>query len=457
MATNEGIFITSLDVEGFKRIKAVRVEPTPEGITIIGGKNRQGKTSVLDAMIWGLGGDKYRPTDAQNTDSDKPPEIEIKLSNGLIVERKGKNGSLTVRSEDGLTGGQTLLNRFIEQLALDLPKFMGSTAKEKANILLQIIGAGERLAELDDKEKMIFDNRRDAGRDSDEAGAALKSMVSHPGVEGELIVLSDLLEDIEAAESERRELEGKRNDIANLDDDMASHQDYLITLQASIDTAEAALQDCDNRKKTLRKEIEATTLTDVEKLREQLSNAEEKNQQLRDNKAFQAAQQDVLDKSTVHAKLLLDLKSVRATRSELLKNADMPLDGLSVADGELIYNGAHWDGMSKAEQMMVATSIVRKINPKCGFVLLDNLESMDTETLKQFCLWATDQGLQIIATRVSTGDECSIIIEDGQAVTEGTGEANNRIITDANFVGASLEENPTDSNCLIDGEAVQND
>lgn len=61
----------------------------------------------------------------------------------------------------------------------------------------------------------------------------------------------------------------------------------------------------------------------------------------------------------------------------------------------------------------VSTAIVRKLNPNCGFVLIDKLEQMDTETLKDFGTWLEQVGLQAIATRVSTGGECSIIIEDG--------------------------------------------
>ena len=69
--------------------------------------------------------------------------------------------------------------------------------------------------------------------------------------------------------------------------------------------------------------------------------------------------------------------------------------------------------MSGSDQLKVATAIVRKLNPKCGFVLLDKLEQMDIDTMNEFGHWLEEQGLQAIATRVSTGDECSIIIEDG--------------------------------------------
>ncbi len=69
--------------------------------------------------------------------------------------------------------------------------------------------------------------------------------------------------------------------------------------------------------------------------------------------------------------------------------------------------------MSGSERLKVSTAIVRKLNPKCGFVLLDKLEQMDMHTLQEFGQWLEAEGLQAIATRVSTGDECSIIISDG--------------------------------------------
>ena len=96
-----------------------------------------------------------------------------------------------------------------------------------------------------------------------------------------------------------------------------------------------------------------------------------------------------------------------------MENADLPLEGLSVEEGRLTYHGQNWDNMSGSQQLKVATAICKSINPKCGFVLLDKLEQMDLKTLKEFGAWLEKEGLQAIATRVSQGDECSVIIEDG--------------------------------------------
>lgn len=104
--------------------------------------------------------------------------------------------------------------------------------------------------------------------------------------------------------------------------------------------------------------------------------------------------------------------------------AELPLPELSVKDGELVYKGQKWDNMSGSERLMVSTAIVRKLNPNCGFVLLDKLEQMDMQTLQEFGSWLEAEGLQAIATRVSTGDECSIIIEDGYVVGQEHPEMN---------------------------------
>ena len=162
------IKINSLEIENIKRVKAVKFEPAQNGLTIVGGKNGQGKTSVLDSIAWALGGDKFKPSQPQREGSVIPPNLHIVLSNGLVVERKGKNSDLKVTDPDGQKGGQQLLNEFVEQLALNLPKFMEASNKEKANTLLQIIGVKDELNELEQKEQELYNERTAIGRISDQ-------------------------------------------------------------------------------------------------------------------------------------------------------------------------------------------------------------------------------------------------------------------------------------------------
>ena len=162
-------------------------------------------------------------------------------------------------------------------------------------------------------------------------------------------------------------------------------------------------------------ERDANDLIDesTEELERNISMIEAINIKVRANLDKERAEQEAEAQSKEYDELTCKLNTVRQKKQDLLNNAELPLPELSVEDGELTYKGHKWDCMSGAEQLKVGTAIVRAINPRCGFVLLDKLEQMDTDTLQDFGQWLETEGLQAIATRVSTGDECSIIISDG--------------------------------------------
>lgn len=178
----EPIKISSLRLENVKRVRAVQMQPTADGLTIIGGRNGQGKTSVLDAIAWALGGDKYKPTAAHRDGSVLDPDLEVRLSNGLLVQRKGKASTLTVTDPNGKRAGQTLLNEFVSQFAIDLPKFLEATDKEKAETLLKIIGVGDQLHELETQENAAYNQRRFIGQEADRKRKYAAEMPWYDGV-----------------------------------------------------------------------------------------------------------------------------------------------------------------------------------------------------------------------------------------------------------------------------------
>lgn len=101
------IKITNLELENIKRIKAVQLTPSESGLTVIGGNNGQGKTSVLDGIAWALGGDKFKPSQPQRDGSVIPPHLRVTLSNGLIVERKGDTTSQSRHPKRGTDAAQS--------------------------------------------------------------------------------------------------------------------------------------------------------------------------------------------------------------------------------------------------------------------------------------------------------------------------------------------------------------
>lgn len=412
------IKINQLEIENVKRIKAVKIEPKETGLTIIGGNNNQGKTSVLDAIAWALGGEKYKPSQAVREGSVVPPNLHLVMSNGLVVERKGKNSTLKVTDPNGKKAGQQLLNEFIEQLALDLPKFMNASGKEKADVLLQIIGVGPQLIELDQKEKELYQERLYVGRIADQKAKFAKEMTYYDDVPEELISPSELIKQQQEILARNGENERKRSAAVALNAERNRLAEKVNALKEELERYQAQLIKVDHDMNIAYKTAEELHDESTAELEASIANIDEINRKIRANLDKEKAEDDAREYLTNYEKLTGQIENIRQKRTALLDAAELPLAGLSVKDGELIYNGQKWDNMSGSDQLKVSIAIVRKLNPNCGFVLLDKLEQMDMQTLEAFGQWLEGEGLQAIATRVSTGDECSIIIEDGYIKNE---------------------------------------
>lgn len=407
------IKINKLEIENVKRVKAVKIEPTTNGITILGGKNKQGKTSVLDAIAWGLGGNKYRPSQAAREGSVVPPYLHIVLSNGLVVERKGKNSDLKVIDPNGQKGGQQLLDSFVEELAIDLPKFMGATSKEKAAILLRIIGVGDKLHELERAEQEVYNRRHAIGQIADQKAKFAKEQPYFTDAPKEPISASELIQQQQAILARNGENQRKRQNASQLLGLYDNQRDTVAHLELQLLQAKEKLAQISNDLQIA--QTDALDLRDesTAELEANIRQIDEINRKVRANLDKDKAETDASDYRQQYEVLTGEINAIRDQKAELLENADLPLEGLSVEDGELIYNRQRWDNMSGADQLKVSTAIVRKLKPNCGFILLDKLEQMDLDTLNEFGAWLEQEGLQAIATRVSTGEECSIIIEDG--------------------------------------------
>lgn len=411
--------INKLELENVKRVRAVRLEPTTSGLTVIGGRNGQGKTSVLDAIAWALGGEKYRPSRAERDGSVLPPEIRVELSNGIIVERKGKNSALKVTDPSGGRRGQKLLDEFVEQLALNLPKFMEASDKDKAGTLLNIIGVGDQLAALEKQEAELYQERLMVGRVADQKQKYAAELPQYDGVPEDLVSASELIrqqQDILARNGENARKRLKRDQI----------KADVAALDKSIESAAAELERLKRIRRGLDEDIriaesEAQDLVDesTEELEANIARVDEINAKVRANLDRAKAVEDARQYTAQYNDLSGKIDQVRGQRRALLDGAALPLPGLGVENGALVYNGQAWDCMSSSEQLKVATAIVRKLNPDCGFVLVDKLEQMDAQTMREFGAWLEAEGLQVIATRVtSAGEDCTIIIEDGTVVAK---------------------------------------
>jgi energy-coupling factor transporter ATP-binding protein EcfA2 len=422
--------ITSLEIENLKRVKAVAITVEGKALTVIGGRNGQGKTSVLDGIMWALGGDRFKPTNPTRDGADGA-YIKINLDNGVTVERGGVNGALKVTSSTG-KGGQALLNEFVNTFALNLPKFMAATTTEKSQRLLDVFpGLGAKLVALNAKAKALFDERHALGQIADRKAKFAEELpyvfdVPDAPLSGAEMTkkLTDALAVNAANQAKRQAVEKAADEVKAKIYRVESAEKRVADLKAALEQAEADKARAQSELDLARESAQLASKTaaelkdlDTSAIEKQMEEIDSINAKIRANESKRNAEDEAKHLKAQYEQMTVDLETVRAERIKLLASVDMPLPGLSLDEqGQLIYQGQPWDGMSGAEQLRVATAICAAVNPKCGFVLLDKLEAMDTQTLAEFAGWLEVRGLQAIGTRVGTGDECSVVIEDGEVV-----------------------------------------
>jgi phage-related tail protein len=199
-----------------------------------------------------------------------------------------------------------------------------------------------------------------------------------------------------------------------LDQYVRDMQERINGMRRSYEEQRRLLNQQETDLEAMREAVDALVDESTDEIEQNIAGIETINSHVRENERKAEAEADAATAEQEYANMTCVIDDLRKQRLSLLNGAPLPLPGLSVdEDNNLTYNGFTWSSMSGSEQLRVATAIVRATKPQCGFVLVDKLEQMDVQTLAEFGAWAQSEGLQVIGTRVSTGDECTIIIEDG--------------------------------------------
>ena len=245
-------------------------------------------------------------------------------------------------------------------------------------------------------------------------------MLEYPEAPDEPVSAAELIRRQQEILARNGENQRKRDRQAQLEQQVAALQARVDSLAEQLRQASeqctAAMADLQTARRSAQDLVDESTA----ELEASIRDIEEVNRKVRANMDKARAADEAAALAAEYEQLTGQVEQLRKDRLALLEGADLPLPGLSVEEGCLTYQGRRWGDMSGSDQLRVATAIVRRINPDCGFVLLDKLEQMDLDTLRQFGRLAGGEGLQAIATRVSTGGECRIIIEDGRVSGQDT-------------------------------------
>lgn len=401
--------IVNLTAENVKRLRAVSIDPDPH-VQVIGGRNAQGKSSVLDAICLALEGAKgAKATPRPVRDGTDHAEIVLDLGDLTVTRRWNAAGksTLTVTSADGAKypSPQAMLDKLVGAISFDPLAFTRLSAREQREALLDLVDLGIDLADLDAERDALYARRTEVGR----AGKALGVVDVDDTLPEDETPVSQVLAELREAEARN---EAARQAERDLVDAEAHYRKMEEALAAAKEAADAALIEREMARTAL---TEAPAAVDVAPIEQRLADVEDANARIRENNAARATLERKQALRDEYTDLTEQINALDQRKTDALAAASFPVDGLSFDVDGITYQGIPFAQASSAEQVRVSVAIAMAMNPKLRVLRVRDGSLLDDDAMAALREQVTAGDFQLWIERVGDTDEGAVIIEDGEA------------------------------------------
>ena len=413
--------IIKLESENIKRLYAVEIKPDGS-LIVIGGRNAQGKTSLLDSIEMCLAGKSSIPKQPIRKGESKA-RVVIELDD-LIVTRifSTSDSKLVITDKQGFTKSspQALLDSLTGKLSFDPLAFISMKPDEQLKIVKEL--AGIDFSKLDDEAKKIYDERTMVNREVKTLQAQVQAIEKY--------------EDVPESELSITELVNKLEKINKINQKNQNERQLLSDLQNRVDSSESELDRLREEIKKLRERWDIATIEnnrlkdelanqlfkvndlqdeETDTLKKLIANCEETNRKVRSNLKYNELLFDFELRQQKVEKITKRLEEIEDEKLKLISSSKLPIQGLTFDSSTLYYNGVPFaDQASSAEQLRVSVAMGFAMNPKLKILLIRDGSLLDEDNLKMIAEMAEKEGGQLWLERVGEGKECQVIIEDGR-------------------------------------------
>lgn len=412
--------IIKLESENIKRLRAIEIKPDGS-LIVIGGKNTQGKTSVLDSIEYALSGGASIPSKPIRK-GEKKARVVVEMDNLIVTRTFTESGSkLVVSDKQGFpkTSPQSLLDSLVGKLSFDPLAFSRMDSKEQLEALKNLVGID--FLNLDGEKKKIYDERTQINREIKSFQAQVSAIEKHEGVPEQEISYTKLLNEQERRLEHNRQNEYHRTTLKQLEDKVSEFDRLLDSLREEIKKLREKWDKTLKENKIFKDlyeaklvEVDALMDEDTDSIRTQISNAEEINTKVRSNLKRNELLFDLELRQENVEKITERLEAIESEKGKLITSSKLPIAGLSFDENGVLFNNLPLDQSSSAELLLVSASIGLSLNPKLRVLLLRDGSLLDGEHLKMLAKWAEERDAQVWLETVSEGKECQVIIEDGR-------------------------------------------
>ena len=427
--------IVRLQSENVKRVKAINIEPNGKPVVIIGGKNGQGKTSLMDSIAWALNG-KRSIQDRPVREGADSAQIILETEDMVVRRVFAADGStkLTVTNREGarFAKPQDMLDKLIGSLSFDPLAFSRMKKKEKKEreeSLCELLGIDTR--RLDAEREIAFGDRTIVNREVKSLAAQVEGLAFHDDAPAEPLDPADVRKELDAAKQHNAAQDevveafyAAEDDMKNLESDaeeVATEIERLEQLLAAKREEASAINTKIELQKATVAEREAAA-ADVEKIDEdaiiaRLEQIGEINAKVRDNADYDRKRKELAAKEAESAALTQAINEIDAKKAEMLRTAKYPIPELSIdAEHGIMLGGMPWDQASSAEQLRASVAICMESNKGFPVALIRDGSLLDDDSLALVERMAVERGFQVWMERVGDGEECTVIISEGDVV-----------------------------------------
>ncbi|MCO4257359.1 hypothetical protein [Pseudarthrobacter cellobiosi] len=395
--------LTFAEFSKFQRLNYVQIAPSGS-LVALAGKNKQGKSSILDGLEAAICGHNGRVITRPINDGADKAAITVETDDGLQVTRTytPAGSKLVIKAADGAKYGQAKLDSLIGSLGLDASQFASLNDKDQLKTLLGLVELPFDPATLEDERKAIFDQRTEANRREKELTAQVARFLALPAdLPAEEVSVSALV----TAYREGQALNAK---IIEADAAVSTWTRRVEQLTAELATAQEQLDNASDYS------AKAPAPVDVDTIQHKIDGAEVTNAQVRAAQEKARLEASLKDADAASDDLTAKLAAIDKRKADGLAAAIFPVDDLSFDEEGVLYKGRPFNRASSAEKVLVSAAMMIALNPELRVLIVRNGNDLDSDSLTALETMAADADFQVFIEIVNETGDFGITIEDGE-------------------------------------------
>jgi predicted ATP-dependent endonuclease of OLD family len=438
--------VKNVKIHNVMRIRDLDVDLADHSLALVGGKNAQGKTSALSALLMTLCGKRGMnypdvplkegeneaecvirlATATDGSDNDVFPDMtEVTVTRRWERRRDGSvKETLSITDEEGQKSAspQEILNSLFKSRAFNPLSLAQAAPKEQRRMLMDLVGLTDEFDQLDAEYQSAYAERALVNQQGVAAKAAfdrLEFIADAPEAE---VSIGTLLDELKVTDEQNDQVRETQLYATVVAEEVKKSKELIERKKSELKAAKKALAEAEAKLKVCEERSSELSFVETDTIRARIDRVEDENAMVRSNQRYNEAEAELESLRKVRSDWQAKVEAIPRQQNELLANADWPIDELSIDDEGVLYRGLPESQASLAERIRLWCRVAAALNPKLPLLVFHDGNALDYASMDELDLFLEESGFQAIVEFVTRNaedeDRCVVVIEDGQALAQ---------------------------------------